>query len=75
MKELVLDLVLPLHLLLDPLESPLVPVVAGVETDEGPGEGVVHQAGDVHRGETGPSRHHNQPAGISKYHNQVELRQ
>ena len=59
----------PFDLLLEPLEPPLVPLVAGVEADEGPGEGVVHQAGDVHRGQTGPSCHHNQLAGIEKYQN------
>ena len=57
---------LPLELLLDPLKPPLVPVVAGVEADQRPGEGVVHQTGDVHRGQAGPPRHHTQPAGITK---------
>ena len=42
-------------------------MVPGVEADEGPGKGVLHQAGDRHRGQTGPRRGHHQPTGISKY--------
>ena len=58
---------LPVDLLLDSLQPDLVPVVAPVQSDEGPGEGVVHQTGDVHRvGVGAPSYHHQLPEILSQ---------
>ena len=52
----------PVDILLDGLQSDPV-LMSHEEREVGPGEGVVHHAGDVDGVEAGPPGHHHQPPG------------